>query len=210
LQDVVDIQEQFPLFPRELTIALAELLGIKHPTDPDTGLETTMTTDLFVTFLRGGREYVAAYSVKMSKDLDHPRTLDKLSLEMLYWREVGRPFQLLTERELPYERARNFHMLQHHLVDLDRRVNVSKERLHDIAEEMTRQVISTDLALRHVTTDCDNRFALPPGSCLSVAFHLVANGYWDVDLSKRLYPVDRVVLLSTPPSAILHLLGVAA
>ncbi|MGP7816533.1 TnsA endonuclease N-terminal domain-containing protein [Niallia sp. 01092] len=46
---IVDIREQFPLLPIEETIIIAEELGIKHPTDPNTGEPVVMTTDFLVT-----------------------------------------------------------------------------------------------------------------------------------------------------------------
>ncbi len=45
----MDIREQFPLLPIEETIIIAEELGIKHPTDPNTGEPVVMTTDFLVT-----------------------------------------------------------------------------------------------------------------------------------------------------------------
>ena len=48
--DVIDIREQFPLDIKR-TIAIADMLNVKHPMDRD----HYMTTDLLVTYLHGNK-----------------------------------------------------------------------------------------------------------------------------------------------------------
>lgn len=207
---VVDIREQFALLPQQRTLALAETLGIRHPADPRSNHPVVMTTDIVVTFVRHGRLQHEAFSVKPSKGLEDARTLDKLSLELRFWREHDIPFHLVSEKELPYDRARNFHMLHHHMVDLHRRVSLSNDRIRDVAEAMTMQVQDTDQQLRHIATKCDTQFSLKPGNSLSIAFYLIATGFWDVDLGKRIRTWQPITLMSTPPFEQWDFLGVAA
>lgn len=46
LERVVDIREQFPLFPLSLCMGLAELLGIRYPGIPSTSTTVVMTSDI--------------------------------------------------------------------------------------------------------------------------------------------------------------------
>ncbi|MGP0580112.1 hypothetical protein ACTP13_24345 [Paenibacillus peoriae] len=48
-KQVIDIREQFPLFPLDKTLYIAQKLGIKHPTDPKNKLPIIMTTDMLLT-----------------------------------------------------------------------------------------------------------------------------------------------------------------
>lgn len=94
--DVIEIREQFPL-ERDVTREIARAMGIEHPTDPRSGCQIVMTTDLLVTFRRAdGAEVVRPLSIKPAKELLTRRTADKLELERRYWVRMGfRPDQLL-------------------------------------------------------------------------------------------------------------------
>lgn len=210
LRQVVDIREQVALLPQAFTVGLAEVLGIKHPTDPKSNYPIVLTTDIVVTWARTWRTQHEAFSVKPSKELDDARTLDKLSLELRYWRERGVPYHLVSEKELPYDRARNYHVLHHYLVDLHRRVSLSDDRIREVAQSMTRYVLDTDMQLRHITTECDALFGLQAGNSLSIAYHLIAMGIWEVDLSRRIRTSEPLRLLSAPPFELWEFLGVAA
>jgi hypothetical protein len=47
--DVNDIREQFPLLPLDLTLSIAEKLGVPHPKEPGTKEPIVMTTDFLIT-----------------------------------------------------------------------------------------------------------------------------------------------------------------
>ena len=84
-EDVIDIREQYPLFPREKTQAIASSKGIRHPTYPGSSVPLVMTTDFLLTIRQlDGSEKLVARSVKYTKELagkDSLRTLEKLKIE---------------------------------------------------------------------------------------------------------------------------------
>ena len=95
--DVEDINEQYKLDPKQ-TKQIARKLGFRHP-------PVAMTTDLLITYKNGTKK---AVSVKYSKaDIDFEfastvkskrkieRTLEKLTIEKMYWSELGVEWQLL-------------------------------------------------------------------------------------------------------------------
>ena len=113
---VMDINEQYPLLPIEDTIRLAEQMGINYPTQHDKKRKVrqpeVLTTDFLVTFAKkDGTIYQKAYSVKMSQDLNQPRTVEKQKLEGAYWKEQGVPFSIITERELTGNKIANLELL---------------------------------------------------------------------------------------------------
>ncbi|NWQ39995.1 TnsA endonuclease N-terminal domain-containing protein [Bacillus sp. EB106-08-02-XG196] len=70
---VIDIREQFPLFPLEETIVIADELGIKHPTDPKTNEPIVMTTDFLLTLDKGQGVSEVARTIKMKEELLNER-----------------------------------------------------------------------------------------------------------------------------------------
>lgn len=113
---VKDINEQYPLLPIEDTIRLAEQMGINYPTQYYKKRKArqmeVMTTDFLITFSKkDGTTHQKAYSVKMSQDLNQPRTVEKQKLEAAYWKERGVPFSIITERELNGMKTQNLEFL---------------------------------------------------------------------------------------------------
>ncbi len=102
---VVDIREQFPLFPLDLAERVAAEAGIDYPrigSDP-----AVLTTDILATRSIKGQESFAAYAVKKNKDLINPRVREKLEVERLWWRSLGVPWFLVTDKHLNEVQAQN-------------------------------------------------------------------------------------------------------
>ncbi len=66
-ESIVDIREQYPLLPLEETLALAEEIGIRHPTYPGSDDPVVCTTDFLITIRRRNRVVDEAIAVKPSK-----------------------------------------------------------------------------------------------------------------------------------------------
>lgn len=94
LERVVDIREQFPLFPLSLCMGLAELLGIRYPRIPSTSTPVVMTTDLLLTCQDGNRIWYEAISVKQEDSLYDKRVAEKLDIERVWWELLEVPFSV--------------------------------------------------------------------------------------------------------------------
>ena len=71
--DVTDIREQFPL-DLDSTVRIAKQLGFRHPYYPGiTSFPAVMTTDFLITCTDG----LKARTIKMKKELDKPRVVEK-------------------------------------------------------------------------------------------------------------------------------------
>jgi hypothetical protein len=103
--DVVDIQEQYPL-DLHLTLAIARKLGIPHPHDRS----TYMTTDFLVTFQRPDEScYRKAYSVKPNEKAMTEYTLKNLAIEQAYWGIKGIHLEIIYTDKINKVLADNIH-----------------------------------------------------------------------------------------------------
>ncbi len=64
---------------------------------------------------------------------------------------------------------------------------------------MTPMVIQGRDTLADIAATCDDQLGLTPGLSLSVARHLLANRFWQVDMHQPIHPSHRLVLLTAMP-----------
>lgn len=93
---VVDIREQFPLLPLDLSVRISSVLGVKHPIVPGTKTPNVMTTDFLLTCSDGVRTWYEAVSVKPEAQLNNKRAAEKLDIERVWWELQGITFHLFT------------------------------------------------------------------------------------------------------------------
>jgi hypothetical protein len=115
--DVLDIKEQYPL-ERAITMGIADTWGIKHPTDPKTGVPIVMTTDFLITALHDGEKKLFARSVKYQADLEKKRVCEKQTLEKLYWEEKQIDWKIITENSFDRNQSRNIQFLMQYYQDI--------------------------------------------------------------------------------------------
>ena len=180
-KSVIDIREQFPLNP-EVTIDIANRLGIKHPAYK--GVIQVMTTDLLVDFNLNGQHSTQAVSVKYSQDLEDERTIEKLELERRFWEKEDIEWFVFTEHEVPVICVKNIRWLAPHIhsYDLDEseRTRVFENILHvlDAAPEEKISVLLSQL---------DQQQGLQSGSNLQYFRHLAAQSAFQWDMQSYLH-----------------------
>tara|TARA_Y100001970_G_scaffold283287_1_gene398023 strand:- start:3078 stop:3902 length:825 start_codon:yes stop_codon:yes gene_type:complete len=93
---VVDIREQFPLLPIDLSIKIANTLDLRHPTIPDSKVLNVLTTDCLLTcYDKHKGVWYEAVSVKSkAEDLADKRTAEKLDIERIWWELLDVPFRV--------------------------------------------------------------------------------------------------------------------
>ncbi|BDC84690.1 transposase [Aeromonas caviae] len=93
---VIDIREQFPLLPLDLSVKIALTLGIEHPINPQSKDKevSVMTTDFLLTRTDGTNTWYEAISVKPESELKDKRTAEKLEIERVWWQLQGIRFHL--------------------------------------------------------------------------------------------------------------------
>ncbi|BDX08439.1 TnsA endonuclease N-terminal domain-containing protein [Planctobacterium marinum] len=93
---VIDVREQFPIFPITYTQKVAKLLGIKHPTHPISKQPIPITTDQLLTKRNSlkSEPNFHAISVKDESFLENERDGQKQDLERVCWELLGVPFNI--------------------------------------------------------------------------------------------------------------------
>jgi hypothetical protein len=121
--DVVDIREQFPLFPESVTQSAAASLGIRHPSYPQSGVPIVMTTDFLLTKIdKFGKRSFVAVSIKSADELsgrNRKSVLAKLEIEPRYWLRRGIPWYLFTSAEIDKTVIDNLEWLSYFMVEND-------------------------------------------------------------------------------------------
>tara|TARA_R110001599_G_scaffold353856_1_gene600425 strand:+ start:174 stop:1004 length:831 start_codon:yes stop_codon:yes gene_type:complete len=110
---VIDIREQFPLFPLNLSIKIAESLGIKHPAHPVTDVPIIITTDFLLTRKIHNEIIYDAISVKPENESNDLRVLEKLEIERVWWELIGVSFNFYTGNELTKIQSSNINWATH-------------------------------------------------------------------------------------------------
>jgi hypothetical protein len=120
---VVDIREQFPLFPESATQEIAQQLGVRHPKYPRSGTPLVMTTDFLLTIADGtGRHRLEAWSIKSADELrsrSRRSVLAKLEIERRYWLRRGVLWWLFTDKDFNPTVVDNLDWLSYFTVDHD-------------------------------------------------------------------------------------------
>jgi hypothetical protein len=106
-RSVVDIREQFPIFPLNFTQKVAKILGVEHPTHPHTKEPIIMTTDQLLTIDTPKGVIYHAVSVKPEDKSSDLRVLEKIDIERVCWELLGVKFRYFTGNELTRVQSSN-------------------------------------------------------------------------------------------------------
>ncbi len=134
-----------------------------------------------------------ARTIKYADDLQSPRVLQKLEIERRYWEVRGISWGIVTEHEIPFVLADNVEILYPYRY-LDEDSRYSRRELYSAATALTQAVQGSTLSIRHIALDCDAILGFDPGTCLSIAYFLVANRYWEIDMYMPIQPGKRLEL----------------
>src|SRR5690606_24585330 len=104
--DVTDIREQYPL-PRDVTVEIAERLGIRHPRDLQSKVDIVVTTDFLVSKRTAQGVLTLARAIKPAAQLDDARVIEKLQIERSYWEDIGVDWGIVTDADLDVTICKN-------------------------------------------------------------------------------------------------------
>jgi hypothetical protein len=196
---VFDIREQYPLELAE-TLAIAERLGVAHPTDPRTRKPIVMTTDFVNTIKQAGKLTDQARSIKYSQELSSDRTLEKLEIERFYWTERNIDWGIATEHEMKPILTANV-LWVHAYREGTALAPVTKEIIRRVEAVLTPRINEQPAPLRELTDTCDDQLGLSPGVSLTVVRHLIANRRWQVEMDQPINPAQPLILITAAPVA---------
>lgn len=184
--DVLDIREQFPLFPQEETFALADALGVAHPRDPISKFPIVMTTDLLVTVMRGDALLDEAWCVKPAAALKDARVIEKLEIERQYWLRRGVSWFVFTEQDFSPAYRTNLEVF-HPSLRADALQPLEPVVINRVCQLLIAAVHPKAI-LAHITTRIDDDLDLSPGTALKIARFLFAHGAWPIDWTAPFHP----------------------
>ncbi|SHK19131.1 heteromeric transposase endonuclease subunit TnsA [Desulforamulus aeronauticus] len=182
---VIDIREQYPLLDFSETEKISEELGIKYPTDRETGFPIVSTTDFLITVLSNGNKVNIARTVKPSTELDKRRVIEKFEIERRYWAARNINWGIVTEKEIPLTMVKNVEWLH----DAHQLVSTCRSDIQELTyvtavlkERLSERIKPTHEILREL----DHQMKLEKGTSLYVLKHLIAQKQIIVDMSKEL------------------------
>lgn len=159
---VLDIREQYPLGDLDLAIDIASKAGIKYPRDNISGFPYVLTCDFMITT----QSELKARTIKCASELQNIRTLEKLEIERRYWQELGIGWRLVTEHEIPMQKARNIEWL-HTSAALPEHLSNS------CFQERILEQTALGIPIPQILAGIDEQYALPEGSGVYLIKHLL-------------------------------------
>jgi hypothetical protein len=181
---VIDICEQFPLFSREETAAIAEEIDVKHPAH--SGSNDVLTEDFLFSLAGPSRRWVAR-QVKYVSDLQDLRVLSKLEIQKRYFERRGVDWRIITERDVSPVLKRNLKWLRRGVFE-----TFDEEVIRKFGWWMghAKSTDTLDVAIRRSAKSVD----LLRGEATLLFKQLVWNHTIEVDIS---VPLDLSIPLST-------------
>ena len=192
---VIAIREQYPLDLEDMR-RIAASLGFKHPKDTGGG-DIVMTTDFMLSVKRGDEDAVpVARTFKYVVDLCGARVFEKLEIERVYYEERGIDWGIVTDADLPPALVQIADWT-HDCRDIGTLSPLSLEEVKRATQYLSSKVSkSPTVVLAHICSKADLDLALPESSSLKVVRFLVANKFWEIDVS---LPLDTSQPMSIRP-----------
>lgn len=191
--DVIDIREQYPLFPVSDTERIAEELGVKHPQNIGLGSSAVMSTDFLITTQRGTQTVLKARAVKYQKELDKLRTREKLAIERAYWEERGVEWRVVTEESFNRTTSKNIKRLEGCYFDPFKSICLSDEKLRYVYDLVLTLIEQPQESIRNICLLLDRKHNLIDGSFLSLFHHLTARKEILVQIEKPFRANTKVI-----------------
>ena len=175
---VTEIQEQY-LLPLEDTLLIAAEAGIKHPSADQ--CPAVMSTDFF--YCRAEKWYAVA--IKTTEDLKDKRTQEKLEIEKKYWEKKGVPWKVVTEKDIPRQKATNLEWLRSG-EPIEKLIPDDTYR-KDLQEAFLELYADSTIPFTEIIDTIEAYCRLVPGTVLQMFKHLIMKNMIAVDLEKPLY-----------------------
>lgn len=202
-QEVTDFREQYPL-PLEETAAIADQLGVKHPTHPRTKDLVQMTTDALVTVTRGPQIRDVARTLKYADALASMRTLEKFEIERLFYQAHAVDWGIVTERDIPMVLAKNVEFI-HRARWVSSCAPLTEVEVRRVARTLKPEILKGVSPLRDLTSWCDDALGFTDGTSLRVVRHMIANRHLSVDMASPIKPTEPLKLIQATKNIDTHL-----
>jgi hypothetical protein len=181
---VLDIREYFAVTEIEETVAIAEQLGLKHPTIPKTNVPIPILITYFVTIDNGAVPRFEAHLFRNKNTLEHRNTLEEIEILYQFLNKHHIPLFVVTPKQITADVVWNIELLVKNYSLSDQ--NLRDTEIQQAAYILTNAVLNSTEPLRHICTNCDEQLGLNAGVSLCIAYHLIAHRKWQVDIAKKI------------------------
>jgi len=163
---------------------IAADMAVRYPTDSKSNFPYVLTTDFLLTIHINGQTKEIARTIKLAKDLDKQRVIEKFEIERRYWTAKGVDWGIVTENEMPGNLVSN---LQHYHSDyqLEPIADIELSRMFWIADLFKGKLRSSKQSVLEITNVLDTDMQIEIGTCLRVFRHLVARKEILLDLTQN-------------------------
>ena len=180
---VLDIREQFPLLDVLDAVEIADKAGIRYPRDPVSKYPYVLTSDFVISTDRGP----VVRTVKMVQELSKKRTREKLEIERRFWKAKGIDWNIVTDDQIDFQKARNLEWVYRSLHYIDM---LPEGRSHEeVSKYFLNLYQNTHWPISEIASKTEEHFRLEPGLGLTTFQYLIRVKQIRVDLS---CPLDLV------------------
>ena len=165
----------------DCAVTVAAQAGIKYPTDKVSGYPYIMTCDFMITTTSGAK----ARTIKMTKELENPRTIEKLEIERRYWALQGIDWRIVTEHEISRQKANNIEWL--YTSDGFSMAGLSEYELEHICSALLNLLRNRIHSVIEIIAEVEDGFSLPSGAGMALFKRLVLEKRYAIDLNR---PID--------------------
>jgi hypothetical protein len=172
--DTTDIREQFPL-RRDETIVIADKAGITH--SGYRGIKQVMSSDFLVNTTQSVKPKFALQA-KYAKDLQDPRTVEKLEIERRYWESKKIPWQIITEKNIPqvvFQNIESLYPIEREELDHDELIDKCDFYWYHLKANPHQTILK-------ITQNLDKAYDLDIGQSLFDIKVLLAHRYLQFDI----------------------------
>ena len=182
---VLDIRENYPLLDVMEVIDEVDDLRFDKFRDKETKEPYVITTNFLLTVKEpDGSERYVARTVKNTSELKRKITWEKLEIERRYWLQRQIQWQIITEKQLPRQLAKNIEWVRETLLE-GSEGELDKEQLSLV---LLRYLLENDeLPLKQVLKVFDKQEGLSKGSGLFLFRYLLAKKEIRIDMN---IPID--------------------
>jgi hypothetical protein len=185
MSDVIDIREQYPL-NREMTLTIAQQLGLRHPYYPGTQVATVMTVDFLVTRMVAGVKSLMALNAKRDEEASDEHSMLKLEIQREYFELSEVPHHAIFHSRIPRQKTDNIDWIRSALVkpgEIEPRPGFFSGLTARMAAELSQSPSDLATPLSQYCLTFDERHGLERGIGLRVAQMLMHERVLKVDLS---------------------------
>lgn len=194
---VCDIKEHFPILDYQ-TIKDKDGLNFKLFTDKESKCPYVLCTTFLITIMNNdGKKKIIARGIKGASELAKRTTLDKLEIERRFWNEREADFRLVTNKDIPVQRARNIEWLHPALFD-EQFHTYSTSELCELSVGLSERLSDCTKSIRNILSQFDKDYGIEAGVGLYLFKRLIAKKIVSIDMDKPInlnYNLSEMLLI---------------